>query len=530
MKNKILFFLKKIKENLYKFDDVYFFIIFLICLGIHFYISLIGWSHNLLDQHGFRQTQTAISTYYTIKEGFKLHYITPVLGAPWSIPMEFPLYQWIVAFIVIIFKTSIDQTGRFVSLLFFYLSLIPLYAILKQYLKKNSYVFIILSFVLLNPTYLFWSRTFMIESLALFLGISFCWLAIKLFQTNKPIFFILASLVGSLAALVKITTFVVLCIPVVCFFVYNFFKENEKRLPSLKIIKKYAVYGIVLFVIPIIFGMTWTHFADAQKSINPLADGFITSKALTVWNFGTIQQKLDVSVWSRILEHSIIPNKIFGELTIINYKMPLFLIIFILFIVFIKPYRKEIFFSFIFFIIGPLIFTNLYYVHDYYFYANNFFLSILIGFFIFYLLEKKGIKIKIITSVLFFPFILYVLFYGYNVMYHSFQSQENKTYMKSLQAIKKYTKKNDVIYIYGFDWDPTIPYYSDRKSVMDWMAAPYKENDIQKSIEKSGKISAMIVACPKEELKTFIPKRVIKYNFNEIPVYQDELICIHLPK
>ena len=32
----------------------------------------------------------------------------------------------------------------------------------------------------------------------------------------------------------------------------------------MEIIKKYAVYGIVLFVIPIVVGMMWTHFADAQ--------------------------------------------------------------------------------------------------------------------------------------------------------------------------------------------------------------------------------------------------------------------------
>ena len=27
---------------------------------------------------------------------FRLAYETPVLGKPWSIPMEFPLYQWTV--------------------------------------------------------------------------------------------------------------------------------------------------------------------------------------------------------------------------------------------------------------------------------------------------------------------------------------------------------------------------------------------------------------------------------------------------
>ena len=126
MKNKLSTFMREeapwLEKSFLKKEDIYFFILFIIAFTIHFYISLIGWNNNILDQYGFRQAQTAISTYYTIKDGFALRYITPVLGAPWSIPFEFPLFQWIVAGLVLIFKTPLDQTGRFVSLFFFYSS------------------------------------------------------------------------------------------------------------------------------------------------------------------------------------------------------------------------------------------------------------------------------------------------------------------------------------------------------------------------------------------------------------------------
>ena len=46
--------------------------------------------------------------------------ITLVLGPPWSIPIEFPLYQWNVAAAVKIFNTPLDQTGRFFSCLLFW--------------------------------------------------------------------------------------------------------------------------------------------------------------------------------------------------------------------------------------------------------------------------------------------------------------------------------------------------------------------------------------------------------------------------
>ena len=61
------------------------------------YFLWIGLDHPALDFYAFRQTQTALSAYWLWHDGFRLAYETPVLGAPWAIPYEFPLYQWLVA-------------------------------------------------------------------------------------------------------------------------------------------------------------------------------------------------------------------------------------------------------------------------------------------------------------------------------------------------------------------------------------------------------------------------------------------------
>jgi hypothetical protein len=47
----------------------------------------------ILEFHGFRQTQTAITSYWMMQEGWQLDYQTPVAGYPWAIPFEFPLIQ-----------------------------------------------------------------------------------------------------------------------------------------------------------------------------------------------------------------------------------------------------------------------------------------------------------------------------------------------------------------------------------------------------------------------------------------------------
>lgn len=511
-----------------KFCRIYIFAIFLISIIIHLYISSIGWNNFLLDQYGFRQTQTAITTYYVIKEGFKINYITPILGAPWSIPFEFPLFQWIVASAVIIFKTPIDQTGRFISLLFFYLSLIPLGAILKTYLKNNNFVLIILSLILLNPIYLFWSRTFMIESLALFFGILFCWLAIKLFQTNKLRFLILVSVIGCLAALVKITTFIVLCAPTGFFFIYYFWKEKNNMFWNINIIKKYLLYGILIFIIPLAISIIWNNFSDTQKEMNPLANGFLTSNDLTKWNFGTIKQKTSITVWSKILKNSLIPYQTFGTTDLFSFAFPNLFLLLIPFLYFFKPYRKEILFLLIFFLCGPIIFTNLYSVHTYYFYANNFFLSILLGFFILSLYKNDNFKIKYFGIFILFPFILLSLFSQYKEYYYSYQVNNIYSIIQATDTIKKITKPNDVILVYGQDWNPSFSYYAQRKAIMNRQKLPLNNKIMQESIQMVGKISALIVSNIND--MKFINDQIQYLKFNETPIYSDAQTSIFLPK
>ena len=60
-------------------------------------VLAVGINQPLLDWHYFRQTQTALTAYWLLKGGPWFAYLTPVLGAPWSVPFEFPVYQLITA-------------------------------------------------------------------------------------------------------------------------------------------------------------------------------------------------------------------------------------------------------------------------------------------------------------------------------------------------------------------------------------------------------------------------------------------------
>jgi uncharacterized membrane protein (DUF373 family) len=107
------------------------FILPLIVLAYMIWVFSIGFDFTLLDMHGFRQTQTAISV-WSMKSGSLLFYETPVLGAPFSIPFELPVYHWCVL-IINLTGVPLDQAGRLVSIAFFILIILGLYRLLTGF-------------------------------------------------------------------------------------------------------------------------------------------------------------------------------------------------------------------------------------------------------------------------------------------------------------------------------------------------------------------------------------------------------------
>ena len=99
--------------------------------------------------------------------GFKLDYETPLFGPPWSVPMEFPVYQWITATTSRTLGTSLEGTARGVSLFFFLATMPAVYGLAGFFRLAPSRRLLVVSAVLVSPTYLFYGRSFMIETTAL---------------------------------------------------------------------------------------------------------------------------------------------------------------------------------------------------------------------------------------------------------------------------------------------------------------------------------------------------------------------------
>jgi 4-amino-4-deoxy-L-arabinose transferase-like glycosyltransferase len=415
---------------------------------------------------------TAMTVWSFIEEGIKLfEYQTPVLGPPWTIPFEFPVFQLTAAFIVKLGVSNIDLAGRIAALLYFYISAGFLYLICEKYLGTIPAVCILL-FYLWSPFTILWSRNFMIDyaSVAFSMGY-FYYFSKWLDNGRKIIHFLLSIILAVFAYLIKVTTLPVVLIPMIYFGLKNIGsslkKMNYQFRPYLKSNSSFLAGMILIFLIPIIPFLFWLRFADALKSASEFT-GVLTSASLSDWNYGTWIQKLSIQEWAVIMQRIV--------LKIITLPCCFFLIVGPLF------YSKgsvkgsgnfvAIFGAGI--LITIFIFFNLYWTHDYYLMAVSPSISIVAGFFC-YLAVRRFLKNRFKLKKWFYlPLFLIVvsivstgdyLKWSYEVSYDDPWDQT----LNLARIIRENTTVNDyVIVADAFNWTPQYLYYAQRKGFMLW--------------------------------------------------------------
>lgn len=439
-------------------------VIFSVVLMASCFLMSIGWNSSLLGPHDFRQTQTAISVFYLLKGGPWIDYITPILGPEWSIPYEFPLYQWMVAVLVWITQIPLDQAGRWISVSFFLLCLLPMTSILRSLRLTSDEAKWTCCLFLLCPLYLFWSRTFLIESTALFL--SLCYFACVLRWNEeaqicpKQGSFILGIIFGSLAALVKVTTYLGLGYAAAMVMIYrlrqSLFHSKHRLHSNANHVKPFRslVMNTLLIGIPLFFAIIWTKHADTLKSQSVLAGNHITSVALHQWNFGSLKQRASFDSL-KIIYHRMLAD-IWGDrftlITLLGLS------------IFAQGFRLRILASLILFATTFLTFTNLHLIHNYYQYANGVFLISASGFLIASLL-RRGSAFRALGYAFFGLSIFFSLKHFKNNFSPTLINDPTEI-QRALEPITKATDSHDVLIVSGSDWSSLIPYYSERRALM----------------------------------------------------------------
>lgn len=460
--------------------------ILLLALVLSYWVKKSG--QPLVDQHSFRQCQTALSAAcFNWENPIKafLNYETPVFGEPWQVPMEFPIYQSIVsAFAHILNKTSLNiplsTIGRNISALFFFITFIPLYSISRSLDLGRRFFYISATLWLCSPLYLYWSRAFLIESTAVFFGFAF--LAALLFAIEKKCWsWWGVALIFSIAcALVKVTSYPAFGLAGLGVVLLK--KTNSMRDVSLQKLLKPIGLLIGIGILTVVLTAAWTSHADQIKNQNIISDE-ITSTSLASWNYGTLQQKLCGSIWKEVVWNRTIPN-VLGSYWVVGFIFACALML--------RNKGIVIFVALILLFILPIaLFTNLHFIHNYYQYANSFWLLLACG--IAFSVWSRNVPWVVAGfTLLLIIFAQGISFYkGYFIDFHKNTSEV----LEFSKIIKNNTHENSCIIVIGDDWSPDLAFFSGRRALYFpyWLSVE-KTNVLLEKIKNSP--NSLFGGCP----------------------------------
>jgi hypothetical protein len=409
----------------------------------------------LNDHFQFRQTQTAWGIKEVMENGYNFfHLRLPILGYPYEVPFEFPVFQNIAGFFGQIFDLSPEVAGRSTSLLFYCLTGILTYNIIIKLTSASVAFFCTVAFYL-TPFSLQWSNAVLMESTVGFFMVLSIIFSIKFFETNNLYFMILSSISLAISALMKITTSfpVIFLIWIILFLVMPLsFRENKFQ------------FFLPFHLIAFFPAFLWTNFADSIKAEGVLTR-WLTSENLMGWNFGSIDQRLSVENW--------VP--IFSRFWLLGGLVMLVLVPGLMLIQNRRLWDPKIYCLILLPFIAPLIFFNLFFVHDYYFLAilfpSIFATSLLIK-----LLLPKVVQIPKRSTALHLAILLLIPTWFLDIPGHDYKAwlrNDRNTVPELSLEIASETLKNDRILVIGCDWNPTILYYADRYGIAapNWIAS-----------------------------------------------------------
>lgn len=447
----------------------------LLALAFNAWTTTVGWESKMLPGVEFRQTQTALSALFIKKENnFSLAYPTPVLGKPWSVPMEFPLYQWTVVVTGKLTGWGLTKAGRAVSIACFYLTLPAVWLLLGWWNVAPWRRALVLPLFLTCPLLLFYGRAFLIETMALMFSLWFCVAYLRAVRDRSVAWLALAAVVGAGAGLVKVTTLMLHLLPLIGWSVMRLWRERARW-------RSEVVWMAAAVVVPALATLWWTKEADAIKQLNPQAH-FILSDNLRGFNLGTESTRFSAEMWrlkARILTEELTYWPAVAAVALLG----LF-----------AGWRRGLaaLGCLAVFAAALEIFPVLYAYHDYYYVANIAWLLLAVGLVLVGLAERARFGFVALVATTF------VATQAGMFLQHYYPIQrvvaDGSTGLTI--ALQSGTHADDVIVVTGRDWDSSTAYFAQRRALMLRVAVLQQPEKAKQAIEALAgeKIGALAIA------------------------------------
>ena len=416
-----------------------------------------AWSNGNLPGCEFRQAQTAVSAYWIQHDrDFSLAYPTPVLGKPWSIPMEFPLYQWAVVALSDLAGYPLVQSARAVSLVCFVLAIPSLWILLRRFGLPPARRALLVALVLTCPLLIFYARSFLIETMALMFALWFLAAFGEAMHTRKFGWLLVANLAGAGAGTVKVTTFLLYLIPAALWGAWLLLDSWRERTGSWRPVLATLARGLGCVVLPFLATVAWTHYADAVKA-RGVGGAFLASGNMTGFNFGlgaVFGLRFSAEAWHDMFNfwsHGILA----APLAVAAAALAGF---------FGGRCRWPALGCLGLFFLAQFVFPLLYAWHEYYFVANAALLVLAAGFALCGLFEHSRLRWLGWPLALAFLAAQGHLFVATYLRPHLSYASNGGTGLTGL--LRPMTDPEEVLVIAGEDWNSATPFFAHRRALM----------------------------------------------------------------
>ncbi len=469
----------------------------------------VGWHNGILDVHGWRQSHTAVSVQEMLRGGPFWLYRTPIFGPPWQWPLEWPLYQWLVATASRVFDVPIEQVGRAVAVLFFAAALIAFWFVLDVFAVAPRHRPVMIALVCASPLYIFWSRTFMIESTALCAAMWYLAAvhhATALAPRRARWTAVAAALGGAMAGAIKVTTFTPF-FAAAAMIVATRWRDGGSR------VRRILTAAVVLGI-PVIATIAWLLFADLQKMSNPLAMQLVWAGERQQ-RFGSLADRLDWRSWSAVLGNALLGRtrhttvaslwvfaSAWAALLITRRRLAAALVCAALYLL-------------------PIgVFMNLFRVHVYHLYENGFLLLVIVGLAIVACLE--GAMLARCAGVAMLATALAAMTTNYLSGYFVDQNAGNMAPTTIGLLANRWTPPDSVLLVYGLRYAPEVPYAASRRAIMDDKNRTVTDPAVRQpldALERNGERLGAIVVCGEARGLPVIRANIAALRFPERPRY-----------
>ena len=417
----------------------------------------------LLEDNAWRQTQTALTSYWMLKEGWQLAYQTPVLGYPWEIPLEFPIFQTIVAFVVWLADLPLDPTGRIVSLTFLLACAWPAFQIARRLRLPPEAPWLFCALLWSAPIYIFNGRSFLIETAALFFVFAAIPYAIDLREARPSLYSGIAfAFLAALGMLQKVTTAFPILLGLTLILLVLRIRESGLRVPD----RRTLIIFVLAFTIPVAVTLLWFHYGASIRLKNQVIGGLQSNESMISDWFGgdRLEPKvLRVIFWDRMMVQNaggLLGISVFALGTLLgSLKL-----------------RSIIVSGILFCFLTSFIFIRHHSFIYYYQTANTLFLIGALAVSLVSIssyIQKPTPALLLCTAIVAANF--YNYYYGYGKYVERVLTPQNNTTLAVSDVVRRYTPRDSAVIVFGLmstgsvepisAWSSEIAYYSQRKSL-----------------------------------------------------------------